>query len=106
MRPKARPKCNRAFILPTSLTLITVSSRFAHLLEIHINESEVALDGPVDPGSAFKTDARGRKSRKHLKILYRKHLNCGETVISSPAGIVQTNALVLTGLANFSVVGY
>jgi hypothetical protein len=78
MRPKARPKCNRAFILPTSLASSSFPPDFAHLLEIHLNESEVALDGPVDPGSAFKTDARGRKSRKHLKILYRKHLNWEE----------------------------
>src|SRR3981189_3732812 len=77
MRPKAGPKCNRDFILPTSLASSSFPPDFAHLLEIHLNESEVALDGPVDPGSAFKTDPRGRKSRKHLKILYRKHLNCG-----------------------------
>ena len=46
-------------------------------MESHLNESEVALDGPVDPGLTSRTDTHRRKPRKHLKILYRKHLNRG-----------------------------
>jgi hypothetical protein len=44
----------------------------------HLNDSELALDGPVDPGLPSRTDMRRRKSKKHLKILYRKHLNWEE----------------------------
>jgi hypothetical protein len=44
-------------------------------MESRLNESEVALDGPVDPGLSSRTDTRRRKSKKHLKIIYEKHLN-------------------------------
>jgi hypothetical protein len=49
-------------------------------MESHLNESELAVDDPVDPGLTSRTYMRRRKSRKHLKILYRKHLNLGGEV--------------------------
>jgi hypothetical protein len=78
--------------------LITVPPDFAHLLEIHLNESEVALDGPVNTGSAFKTDARGRKSRKQLKILYRKHLRATLTNPQFNSGLESDNHLPAEGI--------
>src|SRR5258708_26465712 len=69
VRPRARPKRNRAFLLTNSVLYSWFPPNFGHSMGSHLNDSELALDGSVDAGQTSRTDTCGRKSRKQLKVV-------------------------------------